>query len=102
MELQQPNTTRPPVYGVIGKPIYLHCMVSGPQEFTFSWKRNSGFIDDNIFPNGTLVISNYSNDDSGTYSCLVNKLCRTGERIDVAHIDLITASELLSHGVIDP
>ena len=88
----QPNATRPPVYGVIGKPVFLHCMASGSPDLVYSWKRNGGLIDDNTFPNGTLAIYNYIDDKSGRYLCIVNNKCNTN--IDAADYDIITAGEL--------
>lgn len=86
------NTTRPPEYGVIGEPVFLHCMPPGSHDFTFVWKRSSRLIDDNILPNGTLTIYNYSEDSSGSYFCLVSNDCNTN--IVVAEINLITAGQL--------
>ena len=86
------DTARPPVYGLIGKPVFLHCIPPGSQDFMFSWKRSSRFIDDNILSNGTLAIYNYTEHGNGLYSCLVTNECNTN--VVVANINLITAGEL--------
>ena len=87
------NTTKPPVYGVIGKPVLLDCTPPGSQDFTFSWKRSSRFINESmILSNGTLQIANYSVQSDGLYSCLVSNECNMNTPI--ANINLKTAGEL--------
>ena len=84
------NTTRPAMYGVLGKPLLLDCTVPGSQDLVFKWKKGATFVSSNV----TLWLQSYSDDDSGTYSCSVSSRHSTcSGQADVAHFNVITAGE---------
>ena len=84
------NTTRPPMYGVLGKPLLLDCTIPGSQDFVFKWKKGATSVSSNV----TLWLQSYSDDDSGTYSCSVSSRHSTcSGQGDVAHFNVITAGE---------
>ena len=82
------NTTRPAMYGVLGKPLLLDCTVPVPQGLVFKWKKGATSVSSNV----TLWLQSYSDNDSGTYSCSVrHSTCNV--QADVAHFNVITAGE---------
>ena len=82
------NTTRPAVFGVLGKPLLLNCTVPGSQDLVFSWN------DADASPAMTLELPSYSDNDSGTYSCSVRSQYDCGhELVPAAHFNVLTAGK---------
>ena len=84
------NSSRPPDYGVIGKPLSLHCTTSGSHGWKYTWKKSGQTFTQF---NRTLILDSYHDYDNGTYSCFISSSAECNQKANAAHIDVNTASK---------